>query len=160
MNKVKELRIESTLWATPARLVNLLDFTPEILSIETEGNANNDMKVHNVRYENGGFYLTIDNLRGYFNFNNNLGTLTMLFDYINQQNKYHQVWKDIFKIINGGHGELKLHEKIRLYYNDLPIKQVFKIHSITVVIKSLIEKNNKFYLELFNKSLFVQIIKQ
>ena len=24
------------------------------------------MKVHNVRYENGGFYLTIDNLRGYF----------------------------------------------------------------------------------------------
>ena len=160
MNKVKELRIESTLWATPARLVNFLDFTPEILSIETEGNANNDMKVHNVRYENGGFYLTIDNLRGYFNFNNNLGTLTMLFDYINQQNKYHQVWKDIFKIINGGHGELKLHEKIRLYYNDLPIKQVFKIHSITVVIKSLIEKNNKFYLELFNKSLFVQIIKQ
>ena len=36
------------------------------------------MKVHNVRHENGGFYLTIDNLRGYFNFSNNLGTLTML----------------------------------------------------------------------------------
>ena len=72
----------------------------------------------------------------------------MLFDDINQQNKYHQVWKDIFKIINGGHGELKLHEKIRLHYNNLSIKQVFKIHSITVVINSLIEKNNKFYLEL------------
>ena len=105
------------------------------------------MKVHNVRYENGGFYLTIDNLRGYFNFSNNLGTLTMLFDDINQQNKYQQVWKDILKIINGGHDELKLYEKIRLYYNDLPIKQVFKIHSITVVIKSLIKKNNKSYLE-------------
>ena len=148
MNKVKELRIDSTLWATPARLVNLLDFKPEKLSIETESNANNDMEVHNVRYENGGFYLTIDNLRGYFNFNNNLGTLTMLLDNINQQNTYHQVWKDIFKIINGRPGELKLHEKIRLYYNDLPKKQVFKIHSITVVSKSLIEKNNKFYLEL------------
>ena len=148
MNKVKELRIDSTLWATPARLVNLLDFKPEKLSIETESNANNDMKVHNIRNESGGFYLTIETLRAYFNFSNNLGTLTMLSDDINQQNKYHQVWKDIFKIINGGHGELKLHEKIRLYYNDLPIKQVFKIHSITVVIKSLIEKNNKFYLEL------------
>ena len=99
MNKVKELRIDSTLWATPARLVNLLDFKPEKLSIETESNANNDMKFHNVRYENGGFYLTIDNLRGYFNFSNNLGTLNMLFDDINQQNKYQQVWKDIFKII-------------------------------------------------------------
>ena len=145
MNKVKELKIDSTLWATPAKLVNSLDFKPEKLSIETETNANNDMKVHNIRYENGGFCLTIDNLRGYFNFSNNLGTLTMLVDNINQQNKYHQVWKDIFKVINGGHGELKLHEKIRLYYNDLPIKQVFKIHSITVLIKSLIEKNNKFY---------------
>ena len=66
----------------------------------------------------------------------------MLFD------KYYQVWKDIFKIINRGQGELKLHEKIRLYDSGLPIKQVFKIHSITVVIKSLIEKNNKSYLEL------------
>ena len=109
MNKVKELRIDSTLWATPARLVNLLDFKPEKLSIKTESNANNNMKVHNVRYENGGFYLTIDNLRGYFNFSNNLSTLTMLFDDINQQNKYDQVWKDVFKIINGGHCELKLH---------------------------------------------------
>ena len=149
MNKVKELRIDSTSWATPARLVNLLDFKPENISIETENNANNNtMKTHNIRYKNGGFYITINNLRGYFNFNNSLGTLTMLFDYINQQNKYYQVWKDIFKIISGGHGKLKLHEKIRLYYNDLPIKQVFKIYSITIVIKSLIEKNNKFYLEL------------
>ena len=75
----------------------------------------------------------------------------MLFDDINKQNKYYRVWKDIFKIINRGQGELKLHEKIGLYDNDLPIKQVFKIHSInsiTVVIKSLIEKDNKFYLEL------------
>ena len=88
MNKVKELRIDRTLWATPARLVNLLNFKPEKLSIETENNANNDMKIHNVRYENGGFYLTINNLRDYFNFGNDLGTLIMLFNDINQQNKY------------------------------------------------------------------------
>ena len=152
MNKVRELRIDSTSWATPSKIINLLDFKPEKLSTETESNTNNDMKVHNVRYENGGFYLAIYNLRGYFDFSNNLDILTMLFDDINKQKKYgkkyHQVWKDIFKIINGGHVELNLHEKIRLYYNDLPIKQVFKIPSITVVIKSLIEKMNKFYLEL------------
>ena len=136
MNKVKKLRIDSTLWATPARLVNLLDFEPEKISIETENNVNNNMKMHNIRYKNGGFYLTINNLRGYFNFNNNLGTLIMLFDIINQQNKYYQVWTDIFKIINEGYGELKLDEKIRLYHNDLPIIQVFKIHSIAIVIKS------------------------
>ena len=99
MNKVKELRIDSTLWTTLARLVYLLDFKPEKLSIEAESNANNDMKVHNVRYENGGFYLTINNLRGCFNFSNNLGTLTMLFDDINQQNKYHQDGKTFLKLL-------------------------------------------------------------
>ena len=93
MNKIRELKIDSTLWATPSKIVNLLDFKPEKLSIETESNTNNDMKVNHVRYENGGFYLTIDNLRGYFNFSNNLGTLTMLFADIDQQDKYHQVWE-------------------------------------------------------------------
>ena len=53
--------------------------------------TNNDMKVHNVRYKNGGFYLTTDNIRGYFNFSNNLGTLTMILANNEQQNKYHQV---------------------------------------------------------------------
>ena len=53
-----------------------------------------------------------------------------------------------FKIANDENGELKLHEKIRLFDSDLPIEKIFKIPSITIVIKSLIEKNNKFYLEL------------
>ena len=76
MNKIRELKIDSTLWATPSKIINLIDFKPEILSIETKCNANNNIKVHHVKYENGGFYLTIDNLRGYFNFSNNRGTLT------------------------------------------------------------------------------------
>ena len=79
MNKIKELRIDSTLWVTPSKIINLLDFKPEKLSIETKSNANNDIKVHHVRHENGGFYLTMDNLRGYFNFSNNLGILNMSF---------------------------------------------------------------------------------
>ena len=145
MNKLKELEIESTLWTTPSKIINLLDFKPEKLSTERKSNSNNNIKVHHVRYENGGFYLTIDNIRGYFNFSNNLGTLKMIFANDSQQNKYHQVWKEILKIINGGNGELK---KVRLFDNDLNVKRVFKIPSITIAIKSLIEKNNTFYLEL------------
>ena len=113
MNKVRELKIDSTLWATPAKIINLLNFKPEKLSVETKNNTNNDIKVHQVRYENGGFYLTIENIRGYFNFSNNLGILTMIFNNDNQKNKYHQIWKDILKIINKENGELGLHEKIK-----------------------------------------------
>ena len=71
---------------------------------------------------------------------NNLGTLNMIFANDDQQNKYHQVWKEILKIINGGNGELKLHEKIRVFDNHLPVQRVFIIPSITIAIKSLIEK--------------------
>ena len=100
MNKVTELKIDSTLWATPSKFVNLLDFKPEKLSIETKSNTNNDIKVHHVRFENGDFYLTIDNLIGYFNFSNNFGTLNMIFADNDQKNKYYRVLKEILKIIN------------------------------------------------------------
>ena len=69
-----------------------------------------------------------------------------------QKNKYPQVWKEIFKNVNDGNGELILHEKIRLIDSNFPVE---KILSITIVIKSLIEKDNKFYLELaLNRCLF------
>ena len=109
---VRELKIDSTLWVTPAKLVNLLDFKPEKLSIKTENNYNIDIKVHQVRYENGRFYLTIGNMKGYFSFGNNMVLLDMIFSNDDQKNKYHQVWKEIFKIVDNGNGELKLHEKI------------------------------------------------
>ena len=148
MEKVKKLKTDSTLWATPSKLVNLLDFKSDKISIKTGSNTKSNIKVHNVRYENGGFYLIIDNLEGYFDFNNNTGSLNMLFVDNDQKNKYYRVWKEILKIINRGHGELKSCKEIRLFYDDLPIWHVFKILSITIVIRSLIEKDNKFYPEI------------
>ena len=59
MNKVKELKFDNNLWTTPAKLVNLIDFEPKKISIKTENNTNNNIKFHNIRYKNGGFYLTI-----------------------------------------------------------------------------------------------------
>ena len=79
MNKVRELKIGSTLWATPKKLVNLLDFKPEKLSIKTENDKLSTIITHHVRYENGGFYLTIDNIKGYFSFINNNVVLNMIF---------------------------------------------------------------------------------
>ena len=78
MNKVEELKFDSTLWATSAKLVNLLDFKPEKLSIKTENNKLIKTITHQVRYENGRFYLTIDNLKGYFGFIDNSTTNVVL----------------------------------------------------------------------------------
>ena len=118
------------------------------MSIKTENNDNIDIKIHQVRYENGGFYLTIDNIKGYFSFSDNINILSMIFSNDDQKNKYHQVWKEIFKIVDNENGELNIHEKIGLFDNDMITEKIIKISSITIAIKSLIEKNNKFHLEL------------
>ena len=154
------------MWTTPAKIINLLDFIPEKLTIDkllnsihnTPGTSSKDLiDIHQVRYENGGFYLTIDNIKGYFKLDDNVSGILDMILTDDQKIKYHQVWKEVFKLANNENGELKLHEKIRLFDIDLPIEKVFKIPSITIVIKSLIEKENKFYLELELNHCFYEI---
>ena len=154
--------------ATPTKIINLLDFDPKKLSIDKELNSISNkpdasskdlIEVHEVRYDDGGFYLTTDNIKGYFNLDdNNSGILDMILT-DDQKTKYHQVWKEVFKNVNDGNGELKLHEKIRLFDSNLPIEKIFKITSITIVIKSLIEKDNKFYIELALNHCLYEILK-
>ena len=152
---IKELKIDSILWVDPKRIINLLDFDPKKLSIYTDASSKDFIEVYEVRYDNGGFYLVIDDIKGCFNVDDNVGSILNLILTDDQKNKYHQVWKEIFKNVNDGNGELILHEKIRLIASHFPIEKIFKIHSITIVIKSLIEKDNKFYLELaLNRCLF------
>ena len=121
--RIKELKIDSTLWADPKRIINLLDFNPKKLDIYTELNSISNtpdasskdlIEVYEVRYDDGGFYLVIDDIKGYFNIDDNVGSILNLILTDDQKNKYHQVWKEIFKKINDGNGELILHEKIRL----------------------------------------------
>ena len=129
-SNAKELKIDSSLWATPAKIINLLDFKPEEFSIKTE-NDESSIKVHQVRYENGGFCLTIHNIKGYFSFSNNTVLLDMIFSNDDQKSKYHQVWKEIFKIVCNENGELNLHEKIVLSDSDIPTDKIIKIPSVT-----------------------------
>ena len=164
--RIKELKIDSTLWADPNRIINLLNFDQKKFGIYTELNSISNtpdasskdlIEVYEVRYDDGVFYLVIDDIKGYFNIDDNVGSILNLTLTDDQKNKYHQVWKEIFIKVNDGNGELILHEKIRLIDSNFPIEKIFKIHSITIVIKSLIEKDNKFYLELaLNRCLFEQ----
>ena len=111
--------------------------------------------MYEVRYDDGGFYLAVDDIKGYFNTDDNVGSILSIILTGDQKNKYHKVWKEIFKKANDGNGELILHKKIRLIDSNFPLEKIFKIHSITTVIKPLIKKDNKFYLGLaLNRCLF------
>ena len=84
----------------------------------------------------------------------------MIFCNDDQKNKYYQVWKEIFKVVDNGNGELRLHEKFVLSDSDIPTDEIIKISSVTIIIKSLVEKDNKFYLELALNHLSYQTIKK
>ena len=64
------------------------------------------------------------------------------------------------KIVDNENGELNFHEKIVLFDSDMPTDKIIKIPSVTIVIKSLIKKDNKFYLELALNHLSYQVIKK
>ena len=82
--RIKELEIDSTLWATPVKIINFLDFNPKKLTIDkvlnsihnTPDASSKDLTdIHQVRYENGGFYLTINNIKGYFKLDDNINSI-------------------------------------------------------------------------------------
>ena len=141
--RIKELKIDSTLWADPKRLINLLDFDPKKLSTYTELNSISNtpdasskdlIEMYEVIYDIGRFYLVIDDIKGYFDIDDNVGSILNLILTDDQKNKYHQVWKEIFKNVNDGNGELILLEKIRLIDSNFSVEKIFKIHSIIIVI--------------------------
>ena len=140
---IKELNIDSTLWADPKRIINLLDFDPKKIVIYTELNSISNtpdasskdlIEVYEVRYDDGGFYLVIDDIKGYFNIDDNVGSILNLLLTDDQKNKYHQVWKEIFKNVNDGNGELILHEKIRLIDSNFRIEKNLKYIQLLLLL--------------------------
>ena len=82
--RIKELKIDSTLWADPKRIIDLLNFDPKKLGIYKELNSishtpeasSKDLiEVYEVRYDDGGFYLVIDDIKSYFNIDDNVGSI-------------------------------------------------------------------------------------
>ena len=60
------IKIKDPIFTFNARLLNILDFTPEKLSIEKVCVINDELeRIYYVKYNNNSFYLVIDNLKGY-----------------------------------------------------------------------------------------------
>ena len=63
------IKIKDPLFTYHARLVNILDFNPEKLSIKKVCAINDELEhIYNVKYNNNSFYLVIDDLKGYFKY--------------------------------------------------------------------------------------------
>ena len=143
ISEIKKLSIDNTLWTKPTGIILLDDIDLNKLSIKGKYISKYDLIDYTVRYDGGGFWLTINDLEGYFDFNNNIGFLEIIFKNESQESLYDKIWDQVRN--NEDNKVIKNNKKIRLNSDDLPSGNKFKMSTITIVIKSIVKKDGKYY---------------
>ena len=149
---ITSLDIINNLSTHRAKIINILDFNSKKLSII----KTNNNKIH-VYYDHNPFFLTIDNLKGYFeehdDKNNIVGKvknnkfLKIIFTSEYQKLMYTEILKKINKDIN------KNYVKIKFESNDnVPLNILVNIHTLVLVVRyQQVYINNCWYNEFYEK---------
>ena len=127
MSKTKELSIHSTLWVKAVEVVDLGDVVLDKLNVqEGEYDAKYDLKDYVIKYNGGGFWLTISSdLKGYFRIISGVGYLDLLFRSDEQRVMYDKVWQKILSDIRHSDALVKDNKTIMLYSDELHIDREF-----------------------------------
>ena len=151
------IKIKNPLFTYHARLVNILDFNPEKLSIEKIRAINDELEhIYYVKYNNNSFYLVIDDLKGYFKYSKEKDTeelsslertkeLKFIIEDQRQAKIYNQIWDKIREFINNVDGVnfgfsdyFRDRGVIRFDTDDtLPLDAMISIYSMTIVVRSV-----------------------
>ena len=142
------IKIKDPLFTYYSRLVNILDFNPKKLSIEKVCAINDELeRIYYVKYNNNSFYLTIDDLKGYFKYSKekDMKKLKFIIEDQKQAKIYSQIWDKIKELINSADGlnfgfsdYFRDHGIIRFDTDDnLPLDAMVSVYSMTVVISSV-----------------------
>ena len=107
MSEIKKLTIYRTLWEKPIEIVELDDVILNKLSIKSKYILKYDLIDYAIKYHGGGFWLYIDDLEGYFNFNNGIGFLEIMFKDAEQERLYDKIWEQIIDNVDNYGGLLK-----------------------------------------------------
>ena len=115
------------------------------MSVKGEYILKYDLIDYAIKYDVGGFWLYIDDLEGYFNFNNGIGFLEIMFKDVEQERLYDRIWGQIIDNADNNGGIIKDIKKNRLNGDELPLEHKFKINNVTIVIKALVKKDDVYY---------------
>ena len=145
---ITSLDIINNLSTHRAKIINILDFNSEKLSI-IETNKN---KIH-VYYDHNPFFLVIDNFEEHVDKNNIVGKaknnkyLTIIFTSEYQKSMYTEILKKINKDIN------KNYVKIKFESNDnVPLNISVNIHTLVLVVRyQRVYINTCWYDEFYEK---------
>ena len=142
--------IKNKLFTLFAKLVNIFDFNSKRLSIEKARSG--ETCIYYIKYDKDPFYLVIDDLKGYFEQNDDK-YLTMIFTSKSQKMMYTRIWEEIKKVINEVdefNNYDKNYDAISFDTDDiLSLNSIINIYSMTIVIKSVFRDNNRFYPQIY-----------
>ena len=139
MSDIKKFSIHSTLWEDPIKIVGINDVVLHKLNVKGKYVLKYDLTDYAIKYDGGGFWLYIDDLEGYFKFDNGIGFLQIIFKDAEQERLYDRIWDQIIDNIDNNK-TLKDIKKIRLNSDDLSLGLKFEIKDITIVIKAVVKK--------------------
>ena len=152
------IKIKDPIFTYHSRLVNILDFNPEKLSIEKVCAINDELEhIYYVRYNNNSFYLVIDDLQGYFRYYKEKDTAELsslerrkevkfIIEDQKQAKIYNKIWDKIKELTNNVDGVnfgfsdyFRDRGVIRFDTDDtLPLDAMVSIYSMTIVIRSVV----------------------
>ena len=95
MSEIKKLSLHSTLWEGPTEIVGINDVVLSKLNVKGKYVLKNDLTDYAIKYDGDGFWLFIDDLEGYFEFDNGIGFLQIIFKDAEQERSYDRIWDQI-----------------------------------------------------------------
>ena len=145
------INIKNRLFTLFAKLVNIFEFNSKRLSIRKTGSG--ETCIYYIDYGKDPFYLVIEDLKGYFEENDDNKYLTMIFTSKSQKMMYTRIWEEIKKLIN----EVdefsnydKIYDVISFDTDDiLSLNSIINIYSMTIIIRSVFKDNNKFFPQIY-----------
>ena len=154
----KGLSIKNKAFYLPTKMINIWDFDPKKLEIHKEGS--DDIGIYYIRYDVDPFYLTIDDVYGYFEENDENGSKYLNLVFCNEDQdvtylKYMKLWEEIKDSINtvafNKFSDFNKDYRVIRFDSDdtLPLKETIKIRSLTIISRSVLESDGGYYLQIF-----------
>ena len=147
----RELSISSTLYDRPDKILAIDEVDYGKISVMTQYNTKYDLKDHYITYMGNTLWLSIEDVKGYFTFDNNvvMGYLKLLLG--DKEAAYDKLLQNIANIadIVSTSKVLKDALKIRLSSDEFPVEREFRINAAVFVLEMVVQKGQVFYPLLF-----------
>ena len=114
-----------------------------------------EIDIYYIDYDKNPFYLVIDDLKGHLEENDDNKYLTMIFTSKSQKMMYKRIWEEIKNAINevadNKLGDYSKDYSVVMFNSDdvLTLNSMINIRSLTIIIKSVLSKDNNFYPQIY-----------